>query len=634
MLYLNWAIIDKKDTSMRKFNKTKYSFESRKDMLDSLNDILAPLENFFIRNNTRIHISNTGANDSTQDLTDFEHFSRILWGLIPAGNESTLSSIWEKVIEGIENGVNPQSEDYFGEPESRSQILVEMAAFAYGLIINKKMIYDPLSEEAKANLIGWLKKANDCEYYECNWKMFNVLVNLGLDCVGEAMDKDRVKKHLDEIDSYYFGDGWYYDGKPGNSHADYYVPFAIHFYSLIYVKQMRERDKERCERYEARAREFAQSFTYWFSPDGSALPYGRSLNYRFAQVAFFCAAVYAGVDLGMDMGIIKGIILRHLRYWFAQPIFNASGHLALGYIYTNMNFPEGYMAPGSPYWALKAYLILALDESDEFWKAEEMPLPDMKDIMDFEAPCLRVARKAGSSHILAYNCGNMHTNEHNHTEAKYEKFVYSNIFGFSVSRSNVHLRHGAYDNMLAIADEYGYYRAKRKSIELHMYRDYLYTRWSPYSGVNIDTYIVAGNPGHIRIHVLDADKYISAAEGGFALGLEMLDKNRQIVEYKINGNSIIAIGEQCYSAAYNLYGYDDMEFVFASANTNSQNPRTAIPTLIKHIETGRHILISYIAGDSHQNYDWQSLKIPEVKIEADGVLVVWAERSIKVLFEN
>ena len=38
---------------------------------------------------------------------------------------------------------------------------------------------------------------------------------------------------------------------------------------------------------------------------------------------------------------------------------------------------EDYNAPGSPYWALKTYLMLALPESHPFWQAEEQPLPSL-----------------------------------------------------------------------------------------------------------------------------------------------------------------------------------------------------------------------------------------------------------------
>ena len=42
-----------------------------------------------------------------------------------------------------------------------------------------------------------------------------------------------------------------------------------------------------------RARRYAQDFIFWFGDRGEALPYGRSLTYRFAQAGFWCGLALA-----------------------------------------------------------------------------------------------------------------------------------------------------------------------------------------------------------------------------------------------------------------------------------------------------------------------------------------------------
>ncbi len=66
-----------------------------------------------------------------------------------------------------------------------------------------------------------------------------MLVNLGFKAVGLPYDQEVIRKNLDRIDDFYLGEGWYADGI--SAHCDYYIPFAIHFYSLFYAKLM---DKE------------------------------------------------------------------------------------------------------------------------------------------------------------------------------------------------------------------------------------------------------------------------------------------------------------------------------------------------------------------------------------------------------
>jgi hypothetical protein len=67
--------------------------------------------------------------------------------------------------------------------------------------------------------------------------------------------------------------------------------------------------------------------------EGRALPFGRSVGYRFGMISFWGACAYAEIDLPAPLtwGIVKGIVLRNLRWWQTQPdIFGPSGTLTLG----------------------------------------------------------------------------------------------------------------------------------------------------------------------------------------------------------------------------------------------------------------------------------------------------------------
>lgn len=54
-------------------------------------------------------------------------------------------------------------------------------------------------------------------------------------------------------------------------------------------------DKQRCELIKDRAMTFAKTFIYWFADNGEAVPYVRSLTYRFAQCAFWSACLLADI---------------------------------------------------------------------------------------------------------------------------------------------------------------------------------------------------------------------------------------------------------------------------------------------------------------------------------------------------
>jgi len=97
--------------------------------------------------------------------------------------------------------------------------------------------------------------------------------------------KAFVSLHDDET-AFYIADGWYRDGNIRR--IDHYIPFAMHYYGLIYAALAQPGDP-RAERFRERARLFAQDFRHWFADDGGGLAFGRSLTYRYAMAGFWGA---------------------------------------------------------------------------------------------------------------------------------------------------------------------------------------------------------------------------------------------------------------------------------------------------------------------------------------------------------
>ena len=151
------------------------------------------------------------------------------------------------------------------------------------------------------------------------------------------------------IESSYVGDGWYYDGNPGQ--IDYYVAFAIHYYALIYAHLMKHQEPKRCRTLKERSTEFYGDFVYWFANNGKEIPFGRSLTYRYAHSAPFGAMAYA--ELPVDYGVLKNLVLKNLESWMEHPIFDQAGILSIGYNYANLLMSEHYNSSGSPYWSNK-----------------------------------------------------------------------------------------------------------------------------------------------------------------------------------------------------------------------------------------------------------------------------------------
>lgn len=65
-------------------------------------------------------------------------------------------------------------------------------------------------------------------------QFFRILVNLALKSVGMPYSPELLEDGLCKIDSYYSGDGWSTDG--ASVQKDYYIPWAIQAYGLLYSK--------------------------------------------------------------------------------------------------------------------------------------------------------------------------------------------------------------------------------------------------------------------------------------------------------------------------------------------------------------------------------------------------------------
>lgn len=575
-------------TAFKKQPVSVNPLRTKADLQLALEQLCTPLVPFYSEGKARLQLGVSGTSYS-EAKAGMEGFSRVLWGLVPlAAGGGDNDGMWKIVQEGIVNGTDPAHPEYWGEVGNYDQLLVEMAALGFALAIAPEKVWEPLDEGQRIRLFDWLNQINSRELYDCNWLFFQVLVSLGFRRVGMPYDEARMEKHLARIEEFYLGNGWYADGI--QAHCDYYGPFAIHYYSLLYAKLMEQEDPRRCALFKERAALFAKEFVYWFGEEGDALPYGRSLAYRFSQGAFWGALVFAGVE-PFEPGVLKGLLLRHLRWWFKQPIFLSDGTLSIGYRYPNLVMSENYNSPGSPYWSFKSFLPLAFAADSSFWTSEELPLPKLERSRIQAEPRMIIARQQERGHLLAFNAGCTTTNFHTHTSAKYEKFVYSNAFGFSVPRAEYELAQAACDSMLALSEGDHLYRVKRTIEEYSIDGNVLFMRWKPWFDVEVSTWILTGVPWHVRVHRIQSARGLNAAEGGFALGIG----NSPTREERGDKAAVVAshLGTVGLKA---LYGWKEAEALYPHANTNVLHARTVIPTLKDSLQPGDHWLAAAFYG--------------------------------------
>src|SRR2546423_981554 len=127
------------------------------------------------------------------------------------------------------------------------------------------------------------------------------------------------------------------------------------------------RDREALDR-------FLQDAVALVGADGSPVLQGRSLIYRFAAAAPFWVGAMAGVP-SVPLGQLRCAAERIVRHFVERGAPDADGLLTLGWHTPWPRLAQAYSGPGSPYWASKGLLGIALPADHPVWSAPAEPLP-------------------------------------------------------------------------------------------------------------------------------------------------------------------------------------------------------------------------------------------------------------------
>ncbi len=305
---------------------------------------------------------------------------------------------------------------------------------------------------------------------------------------------------------------------------------------------------------------------------------------------------------------MKGIIFRNIRWWLKQPIFDDSGLLTIGYRYPNLKMAEFYNAPGSPAWAMKAFLVLALPETHPFWTAEEMELPKLAPLSCQKHPFMLLMRNDSGSHVQALTAGQYARFEPTFMAAKYEKFAYSNVFGFSVPGGDFGLDQGAYDSILALCEQGdSQYRVRRRCEKISIHSTHIYSVWSPWADVEIHTWLIPCEPWHVRVHRILSRRNLHGGEGAYAINCDAASATVSPGGY--DAWEELLADSSCARAAYpwaatgivNLEGFRTGTVITAHPNTNILYCRTKLPTLVGDIPAGETWLSCAVLGTPFQD---------------------------------
>ena len=556
-------------------------------------------------------------------IAEMEALSRLLWGIFPLLTFDDNQVDARRYFDAIRTGTDPLHENYWGNTLDYDQRVVEMAVYGYGMALLGDKFWSHFSELEAENVYQWLSQAETALVPDNNWHFFPIMVQVGFKVSGKPYSQAAIDERFQHIEEYYLADGWYCDGigRP----RDYYISMGFHFYSLFYVKYMKSVDTDRCIMLTERAKLFTGDFLWMFSCEGDAIGFGRSLCYRFAQAAFWSAVAFSDEDIA-DLGLVKGVLLRHLRFWFKKPIFDNAGLLSIGYHYSNLIMAEDYNAPGSPYWALKVFVVLALDEKHQFWQVPESALPSTEGKRLLTHANQILLRDDSAAHAWMLSSGQLELNNYVNTESKYTKFAYSNVFGFTLERGRFDLKHCSCDSTLLLGEGDGYYRGRREHQVLRVSEHALVSHWNAWQDVSVTTWLVAiGRGWHVRVHHIDSSRELEAVEGGFSLPY---DANTQVIQ----GDDVLKMQHfNRYVDVVPLYSAtgSTLEQVITPPNTNILYPtRCIIPYSHVKLGIGKTVIAHAFYGAVSKRCD----DIPKFHVRDDGFVVEYSGEILEFDF--
>lgn len=323
-----------------------------------------------------------------------EGFARtfLLAGFRLAGEDGEdPTGLAERYAAGLAAGTDPAHPERWTRPEEHGQAKVEAASLALILDMTRPWIWDRLSPEVQERTVEYLASVvGDLDYPDNNWVWFRIVVETFLRSVGGPFSADDMVHDLAAHDRFHRPGGWFADG-PERS-FDHYAGWALHLYPALWERMTgaaevaaaagddlttrSAADREHLARYLDDALALVGS-------DGGPLIQGRSLTYRFAAAAPFWAGAFAGVG---RPGQIREAATRIVRHFAEHDVPGPDGLLTLGWHGPWRPIAQRYSGPGSPYWASKGLLGLALPASHEVWTAAPEPLPvDVGDVLAIAA---------------------------------------------------------------------------------------------------------------------------------------------------------------------------------------------------------------------------------------------------------
>lgn len=337
-------------------------------------------------------------------------------------------SITEPFRRGMLSTLDPESPHTWGPPAGGEHA---GSIFVFGALMSPRFFWEPFTSEQRGHILDYLEQLAAARSYDNNHYFFHMMPLPLLEANGRGVDRDLHTSRLERLLGWYRGDGWYIDGS--NLSFDKYNAWGFQLYNqAVYRFDTRWR-QQFGGRIAGITREFLRDYPYRIGRDGGPVPWGRSLSYRFAELAALGWASWNGLS-PLPPGQARRIASGVLRYFWEHGAQDQDGMLHVGFRGTNATVAEFYNGPGTSYWAAQGLIALMIPENDPFWTATEEPMPADGGAtvrVAMQGPAL-VSRVRADGEARLYPVRQPFSRAHQHWQrgVKYQQHAYSSELGW------------------------------------------------------------------------------------------------------------------------------------------------------------------------------------------------------------
>ncbi|UBZ15862.1 DUF2264 domain-containing protein [Flagellimonas marinaquae] len=359
-----------------------YKPKDRKYWYETLNKIVYPVF-FNLANGTLVKnmpVKTPLNYDGRKNVAYLEAVGRSAAGVAPwlalpdetTKEGKTRQNLTSLFLEGLSNGVNPNSPDQLNFEKER-QPIIDAGHLAHGLLRAPKTLWEPLSNQTKERLIEKFKILRTRKIHKNNWLIFRAITECFLMEIGQDYKKESIDNAVKSFEEWYIGDGWFKDGVKFS--FNYYNSFAMHPMLVDVLKVLVKHGLAKQETYELALKRMTRhcvSLERMISPEGTFPLIGRSITYRTG--AFHALATLALMDKLPDTippNQVRSALTAVKKNLLVDDVFDKNGWLNLGFKGKQPDVADYYTSTGSLYMTTLSFVALGLPETHRFWSGPD-----------------------------------------------------------------------------------------------------------------------------------------------------------------------------------------------------------------------------------------------------------------------